>query len=310
MQRDCNAFVLRHGRFGLDRLLRFCEITNLEMKTRLWILLCCLISLPLSAQTTNLVDILRQYQADLDAKAAGLPTPAPTPTKIPPPTTPALAITNTPAPKPAPATNLTTQPTPSLPRLQVGDTLKIEVLGEPDMSADKLTINPDGSIRLPIAGPIQIANQTIPEAINSIRSLLAKDYLVDPKVRIWRTAIVESASSPPSENPLEIWPGVQPPTSSNTPEPSKPGTAFFTASDQVGKPGRYEWPANQTMTILRAIGMAGGATANADPAKAVIRRNIDGKTKDIPCDLRKLAWVSESEIPLLQNADEVILPRK
>lgn len=280
------------------------------MKTRLWILLCCLISLPLAAQTTNLVDILRQYQAELDAKAAGLPSPAPTPTKITPPTTPAPAITNAPAPKPAPATNLPTQPAPSLPRLQTGDTLKIEVLGEPDMSADKLTINPDGTVRLPIAGPIKIANQTIPEAIDSIRSLLAKDYLVDPKVRIWRTAIVESSPSPPSENTTEIWPGVPPPNSPTTTEPSTPNTLFFTVSDQVGKPGRYEWPANQTMTVLRAIGMAGGATANADPAKAIIRRNVDGKTKDIPCDLRKLAWVSESEIPLLQNADEVILPRK
>ncbi len=310
VHRGCNAYVLGHGRFGLDRLPRFCEITHLVMKTRLWILICCLISATLSAQPTNLVDVLRQFQAELDAKAAGLPAPSPTnntPTKPKPipPTQPAPVTTVT------PQTPQTTTP-PSLPRLQPGDTLKIEVIGEPDMSADKLTVAPDGTIQLPIAGPIKIASQTIPEAIESIRACLAKDYLVDPKVRMWRTAIVEALAQSPTPNTKEIWPGVSPAASPNTPPAitDKTNPCSFTINDQVAKPGRYEWPANQTLRIHRAIGMAGGATSNANLAKAIIRRTSNGKTQDIPCDLRKIPWLSEDEIPILQNGDEIIIPRE
>jgi protein involved in polysaccharide export with SLBB domain len=190
--------------------------------------------------------------------------------------------------------------------------LKLEVIGEPDMSADSLTITPEGSIRLPIAGPLKVANLTLPEAVNSIRSLLARDYLVDPNVRLWRTATVEPSPQLPTENTKDIWPGA-PSAPSITPPPdtaARPDTCHFTISDQVAKPGRYEWPGNQNMTILRAIGMAGGTKASANLGKVVIRRNSNGKTKDTPCDLRKIAWVPENEIPLLQNGDEIIVPRE
>ena len=74
-----------------------------------------------------------------------------------------------------------------------------------------------------------------------LQDLLAKDYLVNPHVNV------------------------------NVTEYSK---RRITILGQVQKPGSYDMPDREAVTLLQAIGMAGGYTRIADPSKITFKRRI------------------------------------
>jgi polysaccharide biosynthesis/export protein len=87
---------------------------------------------------------------------------------------------------PPPATPAASpSPNPGAPEYQVGpgDVLEIAVFGNEDLSRLP-TIQPNGTIALPLLGEVPIAGLTVAEIRAKLTALLAKDFLVNPQVEV------------------------------------------------------------------------------------------------------------------------------
>jgi len=102
----------------------------------------------------------------------------------------------------------------------------------------------DGTITFPLIGVVRVGGKTPQEAARTIRDMLAKGYLLNPQVTV---------------NVLEYF------------------KYRFTVLGQVQKPGSYDFPDRDRLTLLEAIGLAGGYTRGADPSKVLIKRLVNGK---------------------------------
>jgi protein involved in polysaccharide export with SLBB domain len=303
------------------------------MRVCLWIVLWMLTPACLGADDTNVVSILRQFIQELDRRERG--------EILPPVEGPSVAL-KPPPPVERPVENAPVEPAER--RLRPGDLLKVEVVDEPNMSTNRVAVAEDGTVRLPIAGQVVVGGKSLEEATVIVRDHLGADYLVNPRVKLTLVAKPDRVAPPPPppkpEPAEEIWPGVPAPSvqavsddsaAPNEPEKPKqpekpvesevqpppeaapapkPARCQFTISNQVRKPGRYQWACDQRMTLLRAIGMAGGATARADLSRVTIRRMVEGKQRELLCDLPALVLDPEAQAPVLQPGDEVELPRK
>jgi polysaccharide export outer membrane protein len=117
------------------------------------------------------------------------------------------------------------------------------VFQEDDLTTE-LHLAKDGTATFPLLGPIKLGGKTIEQATALIRDQLGKDYLVNPQVSL---------------NIVEY------------------GKRRFTVLGQVQKPGSYELPGGESVTVLEAIAMAGGFTRLAVQKRATITRTLGGK---------------------------------
>lgn len=118
--------------------------------------------------------------------------------------------------------------------IKPGDKLKMEVFGQPDLSAD-IVVTPDNTATFPLLGIISTDGKTITQLRDEIRLKLDKDYLVDPKVNLDRVA----------EEPFYIL-------------------------GQVKNPGTYDF--HSDMDVRKAVAIAGGYTSRAKEDEPVIVR--------------------------------------
>lgn len=139
--------------------------------------------------------------------------------------------------------------------LAPNDMVDIRVFQEDDLSS-KLRISPKGTINFPLIGVVTVGGLTPQEAANVIRRALDKDYLVNPQVSV---------------TVLEY------------------GKRRFTVLGQVGKPGSYDMPEREAVTLLDAIAMAGGYTRIADSSKITVRRKGDGKENILKLNAKSMA---------------------
>jgi polysaccharide export outer membrane protein len=122
--------------------------------------------------------------------------------------------------------------------LAANDLIVVEVFQEDDLKAER-RIADDGTISLPLIDRINLAGQTVDQATALIRQRLAKDYLVNPQV----TVTVR-----------------------------EPRRKRFTVLGEVQKANAYEVSAAETITLLQAIGMAGGKTGKGNLSKVMVSR--------------------------------------
>jgi len=132
-------------------------------------------------------------------------------------------------------------------RIRAGDTLSILVFQEPDLS-QKAKVTQSGSIRHPLLGVVQVEGLTTSEAEKKITGLLAKDYLVNPRVSI----TVDTYR-----------------------------TRRVTLLGEVKQPGIFEIPEQESMTLLQVVGRAGGFTNIAATDRVAIIRTENGKEQVI-----------------------------
>ena len=135
------------------------------------------------------------------------------------------------------------------------DVVDVKVFEENDLETTA-RIAKDGTINFPLIGTVVVAGKTPDEAARLIGSQLAKDYLVNPQV----TATVVEYSK-----------------------------RTFTVLGEVQKPGSYDMPDRRGLTLLEAIGVAGGYTRIADQAKIRIKRLADGKETIFKLDAKRMA---------------------
>ncbi len=151
--------------------------------------------------------------------------------------------------------------------VSANDVVDIKVFQEDDLATTS-RVSKDGTIAVPLIGAVKIAGKTPHEAAAVIREALAKDYLVNPQVTL---TVSEYAKR------------------------------RFTVLGQVQKPGSYDMPDRDSITLLEAVGMAGGYTRIADAGKIVLKRQTGGRETVYKLNAKKMAGSEES-------GDFLILP--
>lgn len=116
-----------------------------------------------------------------------------------------------------------------------GDSLNIQVYGEPDLSFDALPILDEGVVVMPLIGEVRTVGKTVRNLESEITQRLADGYLINPRVSV---SIAEYRP-------------------------------FFLVGE-VRNPGEVRYVAD--MNVRRALVLGGGLTDNGDPSKIRIER--------------------------------------
>ena len=127
--------------------------------------------------------------------------------------------------------------------LAPNDLVSVTVFQEDDL-ATKSRVGNDGTISVPLIGSVHVGGKSVDEAAQMIRARLAKGFLVNPQVNV---GVVEFAKR------------------------------LVTVLGQVQKGGTFEFPNQGPLDLLQAIGLAGGYSKTANPAKIVVKRRVNGK---------------------------------
>lgn len=123
-------------------------------------------------------------------------------------------------------------------RLAANDLIDFRVFQEPELDA-VVRISGDGTASFALIGPVKIGDSTIGEAIEVIKARYRDGYLKNPQVSITVRSYAKK---------------------------------IFTILGQVQRPGSMEMQGTTDITLLQAIGMAGGYTRIADPANVTVKR--------------------------------------
>jgi protein involved in polysaccharide export with SLBB domain len=159
--------------------------------------------------------------------------------------------------------------------VQAGDSLKIEVYQEPDISR-VYKVAENGTLNHPLLGKVPVAGLTLEAVESHVRDLLAKDYLVNPKVIVT----------------LEHW-------------AERPVIVF----GEVKTPGAYEVPPGEKLTLLQLVARAGGFTdIAASDRLRIVRPRAEGE-ETIRVRVSELLKGGEHKDVDLQPGDVIIVPK-
>ncbi|MFT4175829.1 MAG: polysaccharide biosynthesis/export family protein [Luteolibacter sp.] len=118
------------------------------------------------------------------------------------------------------------------------DSVEIRVFREDDLTT-RGQLSENGTISMPLIGQVRLEGLSTDQAAQAITRRLADGYLVRPEVKV------------SIENRIR---------------------RTVTVLGQAQRPGVFELPAHRELTIVEAIGMAGGATRIANPKKISLKR--------------------------------------
>jgi polysaccharide export outer membrane protein len=160
--------------------------------------------------------------------------------------------------------------------LAPNDVVEIKVYQEDDLET-KARVGQDGTISFPLIGVVPIGGKTVEQAGALIREKLDKDYLVNPQV----TLIVADYSK-----------------------------RRFTVLGQVQKPGSFEIPSEESVTLLEAIAMAGGYTRLADRGRVKVTRITGDKTATVTVNTKRESNDAETMSFQILPEDTVTVPER
>ena len=154
--------------------------------------------------------------------------------------------------------------------LKPNDYVQIVVFQEDDLTTST-RISPQGNVTLPLIGTVKVGGSTVANSVALIRKMLMDGYIRDPQVAIH---IIEFAKR------------------------------RFSVLGEVQKPGSFEMPQQEQVTLLEAIAQAGGYTNIADPGKVNVRRTINGKESIFIVNAKKMA-INSSQQFYVQPGDVI-----
>ncbi|HZN55045.1 MAG TPA: polysaccharide biosynthesis/export family protein [Candidatus Polarisedimenticolaceae bacterium] len=158
-------------------------------------------------------------------------------------------------------------------RLGPEDRIQIAVNGDPKLT-QTLVVRADGRASFPLVGDVAIGGQSVREASETLTELLARDYLVDPKVDL---QVVEYKSR------------------------------WVMVTGEIGKPGRV--PLRGGATLKDALADADGLTVGAGDEIVISRDDPSGTGKiQIPVDRR--AFERAEVDPALKSGDIISVPAR
>ena len=117
--------------------------------------------------------------------------------------------------------------------LNAGDSIRIYVYGETDLTFHQLLIGPNGRISYPFLGELKVSGKTAAQLQQMLINGLRPDYLVDPRVSV---SIVKYRP--------------------------------FFVNGEVKRPGGVDFQPG--LTLRKAISLAGGFTERANRKKIVV----------------------------------------
>lgn len=155
--------------------------------------------------------------------------------------------------------------------LRPKDVVSVSVLGEPELTIERIPVGENGAFMMPIIGRVQASGRTVNEITYDIRSQLASRYLRNPFVTV---------------NVLEL------------------NSHFVTVEGAVDMPGVFAFQPGTT--LLGAIAMGQGPTKIARLDQVVIFREIYGRNMAARFDLNAVRTGTMID-PLLQPEDRIMI---
>lgn len=149
------------------------------------------------------------------------------------------------------------------------DNVEIRVFREDELTT-RGQLSADGTITMPLIGAVRIEGLTTDQAGAAIRKKLADGYLVKPEVTVSIEARIRKT---------------------------------VTVLGQAQRPGVFELPTHRRLTLVEAIGMAGGVTRIANAKKVTLKRG--GAVQTI--NLAEITSGKGADIPL-QDGDMITIP--
>jgi polysaccharide export outer membrane protein len=146
-------------------------------------------------------------------------------------------------------------------RLSPNDLIYVKVFQEDDLNST-LRVSEDGTIIFPLIGSVKIGGQTVEGATGTIRDLLNARFLVNPQVTL---TVLGYANR------------------------------HITVLGQVQKPGDYNLRDQGSISLLQAVGMAGGFTRLANSANIIVKRSVDGEQKILHLNGKTMASDTRSD---------------
>jgi protein involved in polysaccharide export with SLBB domain len=156
-------------------------------------------------------------------------------------------------------------------RLSADDLLDFRVIQEPELDA-VIRVAGDGRAIFPLVGSVPMAGKTIGEATELLRQRYMEGYLVNPQITLTVRTYARKV---------------------------------FTILGQVQKPGSYSIEGSASISLLDAIGMAGGYTRIANPGKVTVKRREGGQESVIRVDARKMAKSGTESTFRIQPGDVI-----
>lgn len=165
---------------------------------------------------------------------------------------------------------------PLLP-LGPGDEVAVHVFGQPDMDGT-MYVSDDGTVQVPLAGPVHVAGLSPTEAARAVEAALRKkQILVSPHVSF---TIVKSTSQQVS------------------------------VLGEVRNPGIFHIQSNST--LLELLAQAGGETDQGADTVFILRPDPNGAMRRLPVNLQGLAdtgTTPEAAEFTMKGGDQVYVPR-
>ena len=156
--------------------------------------------------------------------------------------------------------------------LRPGDVVQVKVYQEEDLTSIS-RIGKEGTITMPLLGSVKVISNTLAEATVIIRDSLAKDYLVNPQVSLNVTEFAKRR---------------------------------FTVLGQVQRPGTYDMPSDDSVSLLQAIATAGGYTRIGNPRRITVQRTVDQANTLLKLDAEAMANNKQQQ-PFVVLPDDVII---
>lgn len=127
--------------------------------------------------------------------------------------------------------------------LNAGDSIRIYVYGEPDLTFDNLLIGQNGRIAYPFLGELKVTGKTAAELQQALTDGLRPDYLVDPRISV---SIVRYRP--------------------------------FFVNGEVNRPGGVDFQPG--LTLRKAISLAGGFTERANKKQVLVISDNDPNRRE------------------------------
>jgi len=150
------------------------------------------------------------------------------------------------------------------------DTVQISVFREDEL-ATRGQLSGDGTISMPLIGAVRLQGLTTDQAATLIEAKLHDGYLVRPQVSVSIGARVRRT---------------------------------ITVLGQVQNSGVFELPANRQLTVVEAIGMAGGVTRIGNARKLTLK-HAGGQVQQI--DLKAITEGKAADVAL-RDGDVLSIP--
>ena len=151
------------------------------------------------------------------------------------------------------------------------DEVEVRVFQEDDLTA-RGQLAADGTIGMPLIGTVRLAGLTTAQASAEIARRLRDGYLVNPQVTVTIQNRVRKT---------------------------------ITIVGQVQNPGVFELPHHRQLTLVEAIGLAGGPTRIAD-SKSVTVKHADGRVSKH--NFKALATGQATAPVILREGDIITVP--